>query len=358
MAATRIMALHINRGRTVAQCLKKSTDYTENAKKTNDGQYISSYGCDARTADEEFLLSRREYEANYRSLRKDDVIAYQIRQAFKPGEITPEKANEIGYELAMRFTKGKHAFTVCTHVDKRHIHNHIIFNSVTLDGRRKFRDFRRSGMAVRKISDILCMENGLSVIKPTKGEHYKLQNLIDIEKAMQSGKGIGYERWAKVFNVKQMSKSLLFLQERHISNYDELVLKMKTMEENMTSLSERISALEQALSDNKELQTHIINFAKSKGTDKEAKAAFAKFERGKLPKMADLRSEHERLWQEKKQAYVELSEAKKEIKEYLIAKKNLELMLGISEKEEKAKNENREKSEFEKSRGSQSQTVL
>lgn len=358
MAATRLMALHIGRGRTVAQCLKKSTDYTENAKKTNDGQYISSYGCDAKTADEEFLLSRREYETRVRSLRKDDVIAYQIRQAFKPGEITPEKANEIGYELAMRFTKGKHAFTVCTHVDKKHIHNHIIFNSVTMDGRRKFRDFRRSGMAVRRISDILCMENGLSVIKPSKGEKPGIQYLIDIEKAMQSGKGPGYERWAKVFNVKQMSKSLLFLQEHGIRNYKELALKVKTINENASAAQSKISELEKELEKNKSLQTHIINFAKSGGTDKEAKVAFKQYERGKLPKMKELRAEHERLWQEKKQAYVELSETKKEMKDYLIAKKNIELILGITEEEEREKFSERERSEFEKSRGSQSQTVL
>lgn len=132
MAATRLIALHINKGKTLAQCLKERTDYSENAEKTNDGQYISTYECDAKTADEEFLLSKRQYLHITGRIQRDDVIAYQIRQSFLPGEITPQEANDIGQELALRFTKGRHAFLVATHVDRAHIHNHIIFNSTTV----------------------------------------------------------------------------------------------------------------------------------------------------------------------------------------------------------------------------------
>ena len=141
MAATRLIALHINKGKTVAQCLADRTDYSENAAKTEDGKYISAYACDAKTCDEEFLLSKRQYEHITGRTQAHDVIAYQIRQSFKPGEITPEEANKVGYETAMRFTKGKHAFIVATHVDRAHIHNHIIFNSTTLDCTRKSRNF-------------------------------------------------------------------------------------------------------------------------------------------------------------------------------------------------------------------------
>lgn len=93
-------------------------------------------------------------------------MVYQIRQSFKPGEVTPEEANRIGYELGMRFTKGKHAFIVATHTDRAHIHNHIIFNSTALDCTRKFRDFFLSGLALQRVSDRLCLEHGLSVIEP------------------------------------------------------------------------------------------------------------------------------------------------------------------------------------------------
>ena len=94
------------------------------------------------------------------------MIAYQIRQSFKPDEAAPEIANKIGYELAMKFTKGKHAFIVATHIDKAHIHNHIIFNSTGLDGSHKFKNFFLSSFALQRISDRLCLENGLSIITP------------------------------------------------------------------------------------------------------------------------------------------------------------------------------------------------
>lgn len=99
---------------------------------------------------------------------RGNIIAYQIRQSFKPGEITPEEANQVGYETAMRFTKGNHAFIVATHTDKAHIHNHIIFNSTSLDCTHKFRDFFFVGLALQRLSDIICLEHGLSVIEKKK----------------------------------------------------------------------------------------------------------------------------------------------------------------------------------------------
>ena len=164
MAATRLIALHINKGKTVGQCLADRTDYSQNEKKTDNGKYISAYGCDPRTCDEEFLFSKRQYEHITGRHQAHDVIAYQIRQSFKPGEVTPEEANKIGYELAMRWTKGKHAFIVATHIDRAHIHNHIIYNSTSMDCTRKFKNFFLSGMAIARLSDLLCLEHDLSVI--------------------------------------------------------------------------------------------------------------------------------------------------------------------------------------------------
>ena len=166
MAATRLIALHVNKGKTVAQCLSDRTDYSQNAEKTNDGEFISSYECDPKTADEEFLLSKRQYQHTTGRQQKNNIIAYQIRQSFKPGEITPEEANQVGYETAMRWTKGKHAFIVATHIDKAHIHNHIIYNSTSLDASRKFNNFFLSGLAVQRLSDMVCLEHGLSIITP------------------------------------------------------------------------------------------------------------------------------------------------------------------------------------------------
>ncbi len=119
-------------------------------------------------------------------MQESDVIAYQVRQSFKPGEITPEEANRIGYEFAKRFLKGRHAFLVCTHTDKKHIHNHIYWNSTALDCTRKFKNFIGSYRAVRRLSDLICAEHRLSVVEnPQKhglsynkwrGGHDKLSN--------------------------------------------------------------------------------------------------------------------------------------------------------------------------------------
>lgn len=176
IATTRLIAMHQNKGKSIADCLADRTDYAKNPNKTNEGELLSSYKCDPKTVQGEFMLSKRQYDDITGRKQASNVIAYQIRQAFKPGEITPELANKIGYELGMSFTKGNHAFIVATHIDKAHIHSHIIFNSTTLDCTKKFRDFKRSGMALAKISDRLCLENGLSIIenpKRSKGHYGK-----------------------------------------------------------------------------------------------------------------------------------------------------------------------------------------
>lgn len=166
--------MHQNKGRSVMQCLKDRTDYAKNGEKTEDGKYISSYECNPEFVDLEFAQAKKEYLRKTWRQPKGDVIAYQIRQSFKPGEITPEEANRVGYETGMRFTKGNHAFIVATHVDRAHIHNHIIFNSTNLECDRKFRDFWFSGIALQRLSDIICLEHGLSIIpkaKPSERQH-------------------------------------------------------------------------------------------------------------------------------------------------------------------------------------------
>ena len=95
-----MIALHKNKGKSVAACLKSRTDYAQNPEKTEQGELVSSYECSPLTVDEEFLLTKRLYEQTTGRSQKSDVIAYQVRQSFKPGEVTPEEANRIGYEFA------------------------------------------------------------------------------------------------------------------------------------------------------------------------------------------------------------------------------------------------------------------
>mgnify|MGYP001103240929 CR=1 FL=1 len=157
--------MHKNRGKTLLSCLAARTDYAMDKDKTADGELISSYECAPQTAAEEFALSKQLYFQKTGREQENDVIAYQFRQSFKPGEVTAEEANRIGYEFAERFLKGRHAFIGCTHINRHHIHNHVIWNSTTLDCSRKFRNFWNSTKAVRRLSDTICMEHGLSVIE-------------------------------------------------------------------------------------------------------------------------------------------------------------------------------------------------
>ena len=186
--------MHKNRGKTLLSCLAARTDYAMDKDKTAEGELISSYECAPQTAAEEFALSKQIYFQRTGREQENDVIAYQFRQSFKPGEVTAEEANRIGYEFAERFLKGRHAFIVCTHINRHHIHNHVIWNSTTLDCSRKFRNFWNSTKAVRRLSDTICMEHGLSVIEnPAR-------------------KGMTYEKWlggsAKVSNREMLRKAM------------------------------------------------------------------------------------------------------------------------------------------------------
>ena len=201
--------MHKNRGKTLLSCLAARTDYAMDKDKTADGQLISSYECAPQTAAEEFALSKKIYFQKTGREQESDVIAYQFRQSFKPGEVTAEEANKIGYEFAERFLKGKHAFIVCTHVNRHHIHNHVIWNSTTFDCSRKFRNFWNSTKAVRRLSDTICMEHGLSVIEnPAR-------------------KGMTYDKWlggnAKVSNRDMLRKAMDDVLMQKPQNMDEFL---------------------------------------------------------------------------------------------------------------------------------------
>ncbi len=367
MATTRIIPLHLNKGKTMSQCLEERLTYALNEEKNEKGKYVSSYECDIRTADVEFLLHKQMYHNQVAGVRSNEVIAYQIRQSFKPGEITPEKANEIGYELAMRFTKGKYAFIVSTHTDKKHIHNHIIFNSVSTDGKRKFNNYYLSSMVVRKISDCLCLENGLSVIKnpmsyserKAKGSYTRKANfkdkriefLKDVQNKALEGKGKGYITWAKRFNAKQMAKTILFLEEKKIASYEELCKITDERTKKIDRLKESIKEHEAYLEKNKRMQNAIIDYSKNKKYFDEYKASgyskkyysqheeeIIRFKAAReiykevgdknLLNLKKLREEYGTVLEIKKSEYQEYKELRKDIYDYYIARKNLEMLYG------------------------------
>ena len=455
MATTRIMPLHIGKGRTESRAISEIIDYVANPQKTDHGRLITGYECDSRVADAEFMLAKRQYIAATGRVRgADDVIAYHVRQSFCPGEISPEEANRLGVEFAKRFTKGKHAFIVCTHIDKAHVHNHIIWSSVNLDCDRKFRNFWGSTKAVRQLSDTICIENGLSIVENPKphgksydqwlgdqakpshrellraaidnalaqkpadldellkllresgcevskrgksyrlklpgwskvsrleslGEGYTLEDLlavlaghkehtprqksvkqadppkvsllVDIQAKLQAGKGAGYVRWAKVFNLKQMAQTVNYLTEHNLLEYAVLEEKAAAATARHNELSAKIKAAEKRMAEIAVLRTHIINYAKTRDTyeayrkagyskkfreeheeeillHQAAKNAFDDMGVKKLPKVKELQAEYARLLEEKKKTYAEYRRSREEMRELLAAKANVDRLLNM-----------------------------
>jgi hypothetical protein len=457
MATTRIISMHVNKGASVAQCLRDRATYAKDPEKTDGGAFISSYGCDPHTADAEFLFAKRQYKSITGREQKIDVIAYQVRQSFRPGEITPEDANKLGYEFASRFLKGKHAFLVCTHVDKHHIHNHIIWNSTTIDCRHKFRDFLGSGRAVAKLSDIICFEHGYSVIEKPKrhtrnsynkwlGEQAKPSHreqlrsaidaalaqkpesfeafisfmqadgyevkrganisftghdqkqsirlrslgdgyseaeikaviagerqhtpkqkksheqparsfnlLIDIEAQMRAGKGVGFKRYAGKYNLKEMAKTVNYLTEKKLLQYDDLAAKTAEAVDRYNALAAQIKSAEKRMAEIAVLETHIANYARTREVydgykksgyskkylaeheadillHKAAKKAFDELGLKKLPTIKSLRAEYAELLSAKKTAYPNYQTARKEMKELTMAKANIDRILGKTDR--------------------------
>lgn len=176
MAISKLKPRKISDGKSIRQYLADRIDYGKNPEKTDGGRLVSTYQCSPETAAEEFTISKKLY-ANLtgRSQPKErDVLSYFLLQSFRPGEITPEQAHHMGYQLALEFTGGNHAFVVSTHIDREHIHTHIEFNSTNLECTGKFRNVKNSYLLLQKISDRLCQEHGLSVISSPKGKgtHY------------------------------------------------------------------------------------------------------------------------------------------------------------------------------------------
>ena len=167
----------------VKSTLSKALDYIENPDKTDGKMLVSSFGCSYETADIEFGYTLSQ------ALDKGSNLAFHLIQSFAPGEVDYEKAHEIGKQLADAVTKGQHEYVVTTHIDKGHIHNHVIFCAVNFVDHHKYNSNKRSYYGIRNMSDKLCRENGLSVVVPGKGSKGKSYAEYQAEKTGTSWKG-------------------------------------------------------------------------------------------------------------------------------------------------------------------------
>jgi len=254
---------------------------------------------------------------------------------------------------------------VATHVDKAHIHNHIIFNSTTIDCMGKFRNPLRSNKIVRRISDQMCLENGLSVIenpKPSRG-HYgtwrdgqKLELLIDLQNSIKAQTSAGYAHWARVFSLKQAAKTLLFLQENNLTDLQKLGYAAQNAKSDFNAIQSEIHAINARQEQISTLQKHIGAYRKTKDilaaygkaknkrkfyaehesaivTCKSAKAYFDRINLGKLPTIAALKQEYAALSVEKKILYKDYHAKRDMMKKVLTAEQNAKLMLGGQNRE-------------------------
>ena len=189
---------------------KRALDYITNPDKTDEKLLVSSFGCSPETADLEFAMTREMAKKN--GMDKGNNLAFHLIQSFKPGEVDAETAHRLGQQFADEVLKGKYEYVISTHVDKNHIHNHIIFNAASFVDHHKYVSNKRSYHKICRISNHICQENGLATSMPTEeqGKSYK--------ENMEYHRGTSWKAKLRVAVDKAIWSSI---------NYDEFIQKMQ-----------------------------------------------------------------------------------------------------------------------------------
>ena len=440
----------------IKSTLKKALDYIQNPDKTDGKMLVSSFGCSPETADIEFEFTIAQ------ALNRGNNLAHHLIQSFEPGEVDYQKAHEIGKQLADAVTKGKYEYVLTTHIDKGHVHNHIIFCSVNFVDYHKYNSNERSYYGIRNMSDRLCRENGLSVVAPQKGGKGKsyaeyiaektgtswkgklktavdalipqvssfeellsrlqaagyeikpgkyvscrapgqerftrlktlgadyteedireriegrrtrtakapktergVSLLIDIENSIKAAQSRGYEQWAKIHNLKQAAKTLNFLTEHQISQYEDLTAKIEEIQTESEKTGDALKEVEKQLADMAVLIKNVSTFQKTKpayDTYRKARnkdryraahegtvilheaAAKALKAAGisKLPNLAALQAECEKLQEQKEALRADYGKLKKQVKEYDVIRQNIDSILRQPREPEREKGKERE----------------
>lgn len=423
----------------IKSTLKAAIDYILNPEKTDGKLLASSFGCGMETADIEFAWTRQA--AGDRGTH----LGRHLIQSFKVGETTPEEAHKIGMELAQAVLGGKYEFVLTTHVDKGHLHNHLIFNAVSFVDYKKYQSNKRSYHFIRRTSDRICAAHGLSVIEPgqDKGKSYKeytaekqgtsykaklkaavdllipqvkdfeellsrlqaagyeikrgkyiscraagqerftrlktlgaayaetaieerikgvyaaktkplrddsiIRLVTDIESRIKAGQSAGLEQ-AKINNLKQAAKSLNFLTDNKIEYYADLESRIADIRGAYEQAGQAIKDAEQRLSDLSLLIKHGTTYRQLRpiyekyrqSPDKEkflrgheseiilfeaAAKALKQMGVAKLPDMEKLKTEYAAMTDKKSRLYDEYKQAKKQLSEYGIIKRNIDSVI-------------------------------
>ena len=440
----------------IKSTLKKALDYIQNPDKTDGKMLVSSFGCSPETADIEFEFTIAQ------ALERGNNLAHHLIQSFEPGEVDYQKAHEIGKQLADAVTKGQYEYVLTTHIDKGHVHNHIIFCAVNFVDYHKYNSNKRSYYGIRNMSDRLCRENCLSVVAPQKGGKGKsyaeyiaektgtswkgklkiavdalipqvpsfeellsrlqaagyeikpgkyvscrapgqerftrlktlgadyteeaireriegrrtrtakapkaecgVSLLIDIENSIKAAQSRGYEQWAKIHNLKQAAKTLNFLTEHQISQYEDLTAKIEEIQTESEKAGDALKEVEKRLADMAVLIKNVSTFQKTKSaydTYRKARnkdryraahegtvilheaAAKALKAAGisKLPNLAALQAEYEKLQEQKEALRADYGKLKKQVREYGVIRQNIDSILRQPKEPEREKGKERE----------------
>lgn len=408
MATTTLLQRHAGEGETIAEAIRDCLDYGKDPEKTESGKYISAYECDPATVADEFLLAKASYAAmtGREQKKENNVLCYQIRQSFYPGEITPKEANRIGYELAMRWTKGLSIVENPKPRSKSKYRNYgewqkdrkgplsyqdrlrLAIDTALAERPADLDEFlnlmKRAGYEVKTVrgggisfrltgqgqerftrlrastlGDGYDLQDVLSAIegkekRPGRSER-KISLAVDIQAKLAAGKGPGYERWAKVFNIKQMAAALAYIQDNGLTDYEQLAQKATEAADRFHAISEQIKQTEQAMKTNAGLKAATVQYAKTRPVFEQYKAT--KYSRkflaeheadlelyraaqaemrsllggAKLPKMDVLKEEGRKLTAKKKQLYGEYQKARRDMQELVTIKANIDTLMGYTE---------------------------
>ena len=346
---------------------KKALDYITNPDKTDEKLLISSFGCSPETADLEFAMTREQTKKN--GMDKGDNLAFHLIQSFKPGEVDAETAHQLGQQFTDEVLKGKYEYVISTHVDKNHIHNHIIFNAASFVDHRKYVSNKRSYHKICRISNRICQENGLATSMPTeeKGKSYKenmeyhrgtswkaklrvavdkaiwssvnydefLQKMqldgyevrqgkhlsfrapeqknftymkslgsyyseenvrarleknryktkapkplsrearlyINISTYVTTGNREGFERWAKLNNLKEAARTFNYLSENNLLNYEDFQQHISDVENSVKATNQRIDEINTELGTQKLIQKHCDSYRLCRKVIEDCKSA-------------------------------------------------------------------------------------
>lgn len=249
----------------IKSTVKKAVDYITNPDKTDEQNLVSSYGCSPETADLEFAMTAKLGKDNV--MEKGDNLAWHVIISFKPGEITdPNVAHEVATKIADATLKGKHEYVLSTHVDKDHVHCHLIFNATNFVDYHKYVSNKRNYHKICKLSNRICREYSLEESMPTgqkaksykenmeykRGNSWKAKLKYNVDRAIWSS--VSFDEF--LMKMKEAAKTFSYLSQHNLLNYEEFQNHISDLEASIQAADNQIRQTQQAIQNQKVIKKH------------------------------------------------------------------------------------------------------